>query len=104
MFEFGSRSLLNIHSLHHVIVARGAPVILPKKYKQAFFLLPMFGVYYHLTLWVLKVTKCDVKERHRAKDERELLFSMKVSLDLMMKKTNVKDPEVVGFLVRGNVY
>jgi hypothetical protein len=51
---------------------------------------------------VSKMTKRDVKERHRAKDERELFFSMKVSLDLLMK-ANVKDPEVVGLLVRGNV-
>jgi hypothetical protein len=49
---------------------------------------------------MMKMTKRDVKERHRAKVERELLFSMKVSLDLLMK-AKVKDPEVVGFLVRG---
>ncbi|KAF9351227.1 hypothetical protein BGX34_000732, partial [Mortierella sp. NVP85] len=75
---------------------------LPKKYRRDFFLLRMFGGYRHLTMMVLKMTKRDVKERHRAKDERELFFSMKVSLDLLMK-ANVKDPEVVGLLVRGNV-
>jgi hypothetical protein len=51
---------------------------------------------------MMKLTEHGVKERHRAKDERELLFCMKVSLDLLMK-LNVKDPEVVGFLARGSV-
>ncbi|KAK3817614.1 MAG: hypothetical protein J3Q66DRAFT_340529 [Benniella sp.] len=78
---------------------RGAAITLPEKYRKAFFLLPMFGIYYHLTLLVVKLTKRDVKERHRAKDERELLFSMKTALDLLMK-AKIKDPEVVGFLVR----
>lgn len=60
----------------------------------------MLGIYFHLTVMVVKVTQRDAKERHRARDERELLFSMKVSLDLLMK-AKVKDPEVVGFLIRG---
>ncbi|KAK3817615.1 MAG: hypothetical protein J3Q66DRAFT_400975 [Benniella sp.] len=64
-----------------------------------FFLLPWFGGCHYLTVVVSKMTKRDVKERHRAKDERELFFSMKVSLDLLMK-ANVKDPEVVGLLIR----
>ena len=50
---------------------------------------------------MMKQTAQGIKERHRAKDERELLFCMKVSLDLLMK-LNVKDPEVVGILARGN--
>jgi len=49
---------------------------------------------------MMKQTAYGIKERHRAKDERELLFCMKVSLDLLMK-LNVKDPEVVGILARG---
>ena len=63
----------------------------------------MFGIYYHLTLLVVKLTKRDVKERHRAKVERELLFSMKTALDVLMK-AKIKDPEVVGFLVRGILF
>jgi len=65
-------------------------------------MLPMFGGYHHVTVMMMRMTKRDVKERHRGKVERELLFSMKVSLDLLMK-SKVKDPEVVGLLVRGNV-
>ncbi|KAF9343516.1 hypothetical protein BGX34_006666, partial [Mortierella sp. NVP85] len=52
-----------------------------------------------LTMLIVKQTAHGIKERHRAKDERELLFCMKVSLDLLMK-LNVKDPEVVGILAR----
>ena len=56
-----------------------------------------------LTVTIMKMTKRGVKERHRAKIERELFFSMKVALDLLMK-AKVKDPEVVGHLARGNVF
>ncbi|KAK3817616.1 MAG: hypothetical protein J3Q66DRAFT_340532 [Benniella sp.] len=78
---------------------RGATLTLPKKYRRDFYMLPMFGGYHHVTIMMMRMTKRDVKERHRGKVERELLFSMKVSLDLLMK-SKVKDPEVVGLLVR----
>jgi len=52
---------------------------------------------------MVKQTAHGIKERHRAKDERGLLFCMKVSLDLLMK-LNVEDPEVVGFLARGKTF
>ena len=56
----------------------------------------------NLSLMMMKMSKRGVKERHRAKDEWRLLFTMKASLDMMMK-ANVKDPEVVGLLSRGKV-
>ncbi|KAF9348966.1 hypothetical protein BGX34_002135 [Mortierella sp. NVP85] len=73
--------------------------VLPKKYRRDFYRVDSLGVNGDLSLVMMKMSKRGVNERHRAKDERMLLFSMKVSLDMMMK-ANVKDPEVVGLLSR----